>query len=125
MFLIVCLVLFGIAIACSFGRSYTTVAMGRDRLSLDSGDYAKRDIGRIQIHEPGTGAFTYTSDLEYAPKMAFRNAVASQNHCVTFDYGSTAVLLAGKLTAPQADRVGSEIANWLEARANGLPPGAA
>ena len=115
-FIIICLVLIGIAIMCSFGRSYTRVSMGKDRLSLESGaQYAKKDIANIQIHEPGIGAFTFTSDLEYTSKMALRNAVASQNHYVTFDYGATTVVLAKKLTAPQADRVGTEFANWLSA----------
>ena len=115
-FLVACLVLIGIAILCSFGRSYTRVSMGKDRLSLDSGaEYAKGDIGNIRIHEPGIGGFTYTSDFDYQSKLALRKAVASQNHSVTFDYGATTVLLAGKLTAPQADRVGTEFANWLSA----------
>ena len=115
-FIIVCLVLIGIAILCSFGRSYTRVTMEKDRLTTDSGaQYAKRDIANIRIHEPGIGAFTYTSDFDYRSKMAMRNAVASQNHSVTFDYGATTVVLAGKLTAPQADRVGTEFANWLGA----------
>lgn len=115
-FIIICLVLIGIAIMCSFGRSYTTVTISSDRLSLESGaQYAKKDIANIQIHEPGIGAFTFTSEFEYASKMAMRNAVASQNHYVTFDYGATTVVLAKKLTAPQAGRVGTEFANWLSA----------
>lgn len=114
-FLGACGVLFGIAILCSVGGGHTTVTLRGDMLSLDSGDYAKRDIGKVRVHEPGTGGFTYDNDLEYASEMAMRNAIASQNHWVTFDYGSKPVTLARKLTGAQADRVGSELADWLAA----------
>lgn len=70
---------------------------------------AKRDICKVVTQVPACQA------LSAAPALGLQAEPTSQQYAVAFGYGLNSVRVVGQLTAPQADRVGTEVATWLAA----------
>ena len=94
---------------------HTVVELGRDTLTVAGRSYAKRDICNLVVRSPRGEVIYATSAWSHASQTFFAELSAKQQYAVAFDYGVKTMIMAGQLTAPQAERVGSEVATWLEA----------
>lgn len=94
---------------------YTTIDMGADELTVAGKSFAKRDIRNIVVQAPDGQVLSASTALGLQAKMDLARLSASQQYAVAFDYGLNSVRVVGQLTAPQAERVGTEVATWLAA----------
>ncbi len=93
----------------------TSVTMNKTDIAFDGRTYAKQDISEILIRSPTLNTVVARSAMEMQFKEANQQAYAALRYAVTFVYGSQTVVISDRLTEPQANRVGSEIATWLAA----------
>ena len=94
---------------------YTTIDMGHDDLTVAGKTFAKRDIRNVVVQGPDGQVLWAPTALGLQAKMDLARLAATQQYAVDFDYGLNKVRVVGQLTAPQAERVGTEVATWLAA----------
>ena len=89
--------------------------MGDDDLTVAGKKFAKCDIRNVVVQAPDGQVLSATAALGLQAKIDLARLSASQQYAVAFDYGLNSVRVVGQLTAPQAERVGTEVATWLAA----------
>jgi len=94
---------------------YTTIDMGDDDLTVAGKRFAKRDIRNVVVQAPNGRVLSAATVAGLQAQIDLARLTASQQYAVAFDYGLKSVRVVGQLTAPQAERVGTEVATWLAA----------
>ena len=94
---------------------YTTIEMGADELTVAGKRYARSDIRNVTIQAHGEQVLTASNALALSTQAQLARLSATEQYAVDFDYGVARVRLVGELTAPLAERVGSEVAAWAGA----------
>lgn len=72
-------------------------------------------LGHLAQSSPDGQVLWAATALGLQAKMDMARLAATQQYAIEFDCGLNRVRVVGQLTAPQAERVGTEVTTWLAA----------